>query len=118
LLDAIGLAAYSVVGAAKAVSMDVPPQSMIVMGVLTASFGGVVRDVLAHEPSSLLGRELYITAALLGASTYTALIWIGINPVPAGTVAMAAAFGLRGGAILLGWSIPGFRGRIPPDGAM
>jgi len=83
-LDAIGLAAYAVVGAAKAASMGAPPLSMIVMGVLTASFGGVIRDVLAHEPSILLRWELYITAALLGASTYTTLAWVDISPVTAG----------------------------------
>jgi uncharacterized membrane protein YeiH len=84
------------------------------MGVLTASFGGVIRDVLAHEPSILLRRELYVTAALLGASTYTALVWGGIRPVTACAVAIATAFGLRGGAIIWGWSLPGFPGRIPP----
>ena len=84
------------------------------MGVLTASFGGVIRDVLAHEPSILLRWELYITAALLGATTYTALAWVGIRPTPAGAVAIATAFGLRGGAIIWGWSLPGLRRRISP----
>ena len=50
-LDAVGMAAYAVVGALKATSLGVPPFSAVVMGVLTATFGGVIRDVLAHEPS-------------------------------------------------------------------
>src|SRR5437879_7264395 len=63
-LDALGMAAYAVVGALKAQSLGGPPFSCVVMGVLTATFGGVIRDVLAHEPSILLRHELYVTPAL------------------------------------------------------
>src|SRR5678815_3147404 len=76
-LDAIGMASYAVVGALKAGSLGAPPLSCIVMGVLTATFGGVIRDVLAHEPSVLLRRELYVTPALMGATTFVGLQWIG-----------------------------------------
>src|SRR5438270_7779882 len=47
-LDAIGMAAYAVVGALKATSLGVTQFTAVVMGVLTATFGGVIRDVLAH----------------------------------------------------------------------
>jgi uncharacterized membrane protein YeiH len=67
-LDALGMAAYAVVGAAKAGSLGAPPFSAVVMGVLTATFGGIIRDVLAGEPSVLLRREVYVSAALLGAA--------------------------------------------------
>src|SRR6185437_11145024 len=63
-LDALGMAAYAVVGALKALSLGAPPLSAVVMGVLTSTFGGIIRDVLAEEPSVLLRRELYVTAAL------------------------------------------------------
>lgn len=109
-LDALGLAAYAVVGALKAYSLGVPPLSSVVMGVLTATFGGVLRDVLAGEPTVLVRRELYVTPALVGASVFVALTALGLTF--AATVAgFAAAFLLRGGAILFGWSLPGFPGR-------
>ncbi len=57
-LDAVGLAAYAVVGAAKAAALGVPPLVCVVMGVLTACFGGIVRDVLAGQPSVLLPGDL------------------------------------------------------------
>ncbi|MBV9995163.1 MAG: trimeric intracellular cation channel family protein [Caulobacteraceae bacterium] len=107
-LDALGMAAYSVVGAAKAEALGIPALAALVMGVLTATFGGVVRDVLAGEPSVLLRREVYVSAAVLGAGAYVVLRAAGLGASPAGLIAMAAAFSLRGGAIIWRWTLPGF----------
>jgi uncharacterized membrane protein YeiH len=109
-LDAVGLAAYAVVGAAKATSFGVAPLPAVVMGVLSAAAGGIVRDVVAHEPSVLLRREIYLTAALTGAGVFVLLGLLGLLVMPAGLAGFAAALGLRGGAILFGWTLPGFRG--------
>lgn len=107
--DAIGLGAYSVLGAAKALERGVPPLPSVIMGVLTASFGGIVRDLLAGEPSILLRREIYVSAAALGAGTYVLLSLIGIPAWPAGLAGAAAGFGLRAVAIATGLSLPGYR---------
>ena len=114
-LDAVGMAAYAVVGALKAQSLGVPPFSAVVMGVLTATFGGVIRDVLAHEPSVLLQRELYVTPALAGAATFVVLGLAGAPTTAAGIAGFAAAFGIRAGAILWKWSLPGFGGPAEDD---
>ena len=50
--DALGLSIYSVVGALKAQSYDVPPMAAVAMGVLTATFGGIIRDVVIGGPMS------------------------------------------------------------------
>ena len=113
-LDALGMAAYAVVGALKAMSLGVHPLSAVVMGVLTSCFGGIVRDVLGEEPSVLLRREIYVTAALAGACVFVGLGVIGVAVVPAGVAGFAAAFVIRGGAILFGWTLPAFPGRAPP----
>jgi uncharacterized membrane protein YeiH len=63
-LDGVGLAVYAVVGAATAMAMGAPPAVCVVMGVLTATFGGIILDVLASEPSILLRRAIYISAAM------------------------------------------------------
>lgn len=115
-LDALGVAAYAVVGAAKALTLGAPPVSAAVMGVLTAAFGGVIRDVLAGEPSVLLRRELYVTPALAGAAAFVLLQLAGVMTILAGLAGFALAFGVRGGAILFGWALPPFRGRTPGDG--
>jgi uncharacterized membrane protein YeiH len=116
-MDALGMAAYAVFGAAKALSLGVHPVSAVVMGVLTATFGGIVRDVLAEEPSVLLRREIYITAAIVGAVVFVALVGLNLTFWWAALVAFTAAFGLRALAMLKHWSLPGFPGRAPPDEA-
>lgn len=107
-LDALGMAAYAVVGAAKALSLGVHPVPAVVMGVLTAAFGGVIRDILAHEPSVLLRREIYITAALLAAGVFVGLSGLGVDPRIAGGAGFLAGLALRGGALRKGWALPGF----------
>lgn len=114
-LDAIGMAAYGVVGAAKALSLGVHPISAVVMGVLTACFGGVIRDVLANEPSVLLRREIYVTAALLGAGVFVGLAALGVDRLLAGGAGMVVAFAVRGGALRFGWSLPGFPGQADAE---
>lgn len=107
-LDALGLAAYAVVGAAKALSLGVHPFSAMVMGVLTTAFGGVIRDVLAGEPNLLLRREIYITAALLGASVFVILQMFEVHFWPSALAGFVSAFTLRACAIHFGWSLPGY----------
>lgn len=107
--DALGLGAYSVLGAAKALSLGVPALPSVIMGVLTASFGGIVRDLLAGEPSILLRREIYVSAAALGAGIYVGLTLLGLSLWPAALIGAAAGFGLRGLAIATGLALPGYR---------
>ena len=107
-LDAIGLAVYAVIGAAKALSLGVDPLVSIAMGVLTATFGGVIRDVLAEQPSVLLKREITISAALMAAAAFVGLNAAGAPPLWAGAIGAVAGFGLRAGAIHYGWALPAF----------
>lgn len=110
-LDALGLGAYAVVGAAKAGALGAPPLSAMVMGVLTACFGGVIRDVLAHEPSVLLRREIYVTCAGLGAMTFVVLQWAGAPGWMAGAAGFLVGFGVRAGALIWNWALPAWPGR-------
>jgi uncharacterized membrane protein YeiH len=110
-LDALGMAAYAVVGAAKGAAFGAPPLAAVVMGVLTATFGGVVRDVLASEPSVLLRREVYISAAVLGAAVFVGLEAAGVGERAAGLAGFAVGLTVRGCAIVWRWSLPGFPGR-------
>lgn len=109
-LDAFGLAAYGVMGAAKAQAVGVAPLICIVMGALTACFGGVVRDLLAGQPSILLRREITVSAAIVAASVYVVAQLAGLSPWPAALIAVPVGFGLRAGALAWGWSLPAFRG--------
>ncbi|HEU4959099.1 MAG TPA: trimeric intracellular cation channel family protein [Sphingomonas sp.] len=110
-LDAAGLAAYAVFGAGKALDFGVPPVPAMVMGVISACVGGIIRDVLAGEPSILMRPELYVTAAALAASLDVGLTLAGLPRFVAAGVAVAAGFGLRAAAIHWRLALPAYRGR-------
>ena len=109
--DAIGLAAYAVYGAAKAIGYGVPPLPAALMGVVTACVGGIIRDVLAGEPSILMRPELYVTAAALSSASYVALGLMGLAGAPAAVIAAAAGFGLRAVAIRYHLALPAYQVR-------
>ena len=104
--DAAGLAAYATYGSAKALAYGVAPVPAFAMGVLTACFGGIVRDVLAGEPSILMRPELYVTAAALAAGLFVGLILLGAPLWVAAAISVFAGFGLRALAIGRGWKLP------------
>lgn len=110
-LDAVGLAAYAVFGAGKALGFGVPPVPAAVMGVISACVGGIIRDVLAGEPSILMRPELYVTAAALASTIYVVLRLIGLPAYEAAIPAAIAGFGLRAAAIRWNLALPAYRGR-------
>ena len=117
-LDAVGLAAYCVFGAWKGLVVTGSAGVAIVMGVLTATFGGILRDQLSGEPSVLLRPEIYVTAAMAGALVFTVAMIAGLPLLAAATPAFLVALVVRGGALRFGWSFPPYRsrpGRRPED---
>ncbi|MBI1621844.1 trimeric intracellular cation channel family protein [Aquamicrobium zhengzhouense] len=117
-LDALGLAAYCVFGAWKALVVTGSAPIAIVMGMITATFGGILRDQIAGEPSVLMRPEIYVTAAMAGAVVFTALHIMGMPLLGSVMPAFLTAFVIRGGALKFGWSFPPYRsrpGRRPED---
>jgi uncharacterized membrane protein YeiH len=110
-LDATGLAAYCVFGAWKGLVVTGSALVAVIMGVLTATFGGILRDQIAGEPTVLMRPEIYITAAMAGAVTFTVLDIAGLHLLLAAVPGFLVAFCIRGGAIRYGWSLPAYRGR-------
>lgn len=108
--DGAGLAAYAVFGSWKALAYGVPPLGAAAMGIITACMGGIVRDVLASEPSILLRPELYVTAAALAAGLFVVLTLLHVPLLLAAAIAALAGFALRAVAIVRGLALPGYRG--------
>ena len=108
-LDAAGLAAYAAFGAAKALGYGVPPVPAMVMGVVTACAGGIIRDMMAGEPSILMRPELYVTAAALAAALQVGLTLAGLPVFVAGLAAASAGFALRAAAIRWKLGLPIYR---------
>ena len=107
--DAVGIAIYAVFGAWKSLTLGVPLLPAMMMGVITACVGGIIRDVLAGEPSILLKPEIYVTAAALASGLFVLLLWLGAPVLPAAIISAAAGFALRAMAILKGWAIPAYK---------
>ncbi|MCC6478079.1 MAG: TRIC cation channel family protein [Sphingomonadaceae bacterium] len=108
--DAVGLAVYSVFGAWKSMSLGIDLLPAMMMGVITACVGGVIRDMLAGEPSILLRPEIYVTAAALASGSFVILLWLGVPLLLAALASAAAGFALRAAAIAKGLAIPAYKG--------
>lgn len=107
--DAVGLALVTVAGTAKGLDNGTGALVAIVMGVVTGSVGGIVRDLVGQEPSVILRREIYVTAAALGACTYVLADTLGRPWLSPALAAFAVTFATRGLAIVFDWSLPGYR---------
>ncbi len=114
--DAVGLAAYSVFGTAKAMAWGVPPVPALMMGVITGCVGGTIRDVLAGVPSIIMRPEIYVTAGALASGLFLALLWLGAGTTVAAVTGATAGFILRGAAIRWSLGLPTY-GRAGGDGA-
>lgn len=110
-LDAVGLATFAVVGAERALLADAGPVIAVAMGVVTGTFGGIMRDVLGGEVPLILRKEIYVTAALAGATMLVALLGIGVPRPLALTAGFVATLMVRGLALWFGWSLPPYRAR-------
>jgi uncharacterized membrane protein YeiH len=110
-LDALGLALVTIAGTAKGLDAGAGPVVAVVMGVITAAVGGVIRDVIGQEPSIILKREIYVTASVVGAIAYVGLIGTGVGKGSAAGLGFAAAFAVRALAIRHGWTLPAYRAR-------
>ena len=98
--DAMGLAVFSVLGAQEALAANAPTVIAIFMGAVTATFGGVVRDVLLNEPPLILKQDIYATAALIGAGVYVGLLALGLGESAAAIIAALTTFAIRAAAII------------------
>jgi uncharacterized membrane protein YeiH len=110
-LDALGLSLFCVTGAATALAVGTHPLVAVIMGVITGTFGGIIRDVLGDETSLLLRKEIYVTAALSGAVVFVILASLGADTLVSSLFGFATCFTFRGLALSFGWSLPGYKSR-------
>ena len=73
LFDSIGLGLFAIAGMQKALDFDIVPIYAIICGMITATFGGMLRDILCNDIPIIFRKEIYALAALIGASVYWGL---------------------------------------------
>lgn len=123
-LDAVGLALVCVIGASIGLEAGHGPFIAVVMGVITAVFGGIIRDVLGGESPVILRREIYVIPALIGALLFVVSHQSGVAYPIAALGGFLACFTVRALALMLGWSLPAYKPRparaaktVAPDGS-
>ncbi|WP_293809250.1 trimeric intracellular cation channel family protein [uncultured Bosea sp.] len=112
--DAAGLSLFAVVGTLKGLDAAAPVLSAVALGAMTATFGGILRDILAGDrPIVLWSRDFYVTAATAGAAMTALLVGLGLSAPVVMLGGLAAGFGLRAGSLLFGWSFPSLPRKTP-----
>lgn len=109
LFDAIGLAAFSVIGFKIALTQDMSAIIAIMMGVWTAIIGGLLRDIICNEIPLLLQREIYISASIVGSITYLLLDRLGVNAGLNEFIMLGVIFAVRMLALRFDWHLPSIR---------
>lgn len=115
--DALGLAFVTVAGTAKALDYDAGALVAIIMGVITASVGGIIRDLIGHEPSIVLKREIYVTAAAMGASIYVLVEGWNLDWLHPALAGFLVTFVIRALAMSFNWSLPGYQRPVKHAGS-
>lgn len=106
LFDAIGLALYVVIGIEKTLAAGFPMWAAITMGIITGSFGGVLRDILINDVPLFFRKDIYATACLAGGIIYWLLSCLPIPSLVPQIACAATVIGLRVLATHYKWSLP------------
>ncbi|MGI3209543.1 trimeric intracellular cation channel family protein [Roseovarius tibetensis] len=115
-LDAVALAIATSAGVAMAADVDRSPAVLVIMGVLTGTLGGLLRDVVTREvPLVLRAGELYVAASFAGAVAGVVAMQVTADPVLPAVAGAGTTFALRAGSLAFGWRLPVYRAR-PPRG--
>ena len=118
LFDALGLSLFAVSGARKTLEYGHNYQVAILLGMITAVGGGVLRDVLLNRVPVIFEKEIYASAALLGAAIVVLGSYIGWNNDWVFPIGIVACFALRMLALHFHWELPAFNNandRNTPD---
>ncbi|MEZ5301641.1 MAG: trimeric intracellular cation channel family protein [Verrucomicrobiales bacterium] len=107
IIDAFGLALFAVVGADKALGFGAHPAVAAIMGLVTGTVGGAIRDVLSGQIPAIFRREIYATAALAGAGTFVALHPHLDRPLPT-LIGIGTGLAIRLLALFFSLNLPRF----------
>ena len=104
--DALGLAAFTVIGLEAALSRNMGATIAILMGAFTAVIGGVMRDIVCREIPLVLRKEIYITASVIGSGYYLLAMNAGMGAWTRSISTIVLIAGVRMLAVSRGWNFP------------
>ena len=106
VFDTIGLALFVVIGIQKTLAVGYPMWVAIVMGMITGSFGGVVRDILINDEPLFFRKDIYATACLAGGGVYWLSMMCGGSEIFQQTACATTVIALRFLAVKYSWQLP------------
>ena len=106
IFDSIGLALFVVIGIQKTIMAGYPMWVAIVMGIITGSFGGVVRDILINVEPLFFRKDIYATACMAGGIVYWIIMCLGGSPILQQSACAVVIIALRVCAIRYRWQLP------------
>lgn len=110
LFDSIGLALFTMVGVEKTLMCGFPLWVAIVMGTITGSAGGVIRDVFINEVPLIFRKEIYAMACVIGGLIYGMCKWMGLELIWVEIISGSSVFIVRILAVKFHWSLPVLKG--------
>ena len=112
LFDSIGISVFTIIGVQKTMALEMPILIVIIFGVITATFGGVIRDILCNEIPLIFRKEIYATACIIGAVIYVILARFDCPELLNVVIASLTIVTIRTVAVLRHWSLPVINERI------
>ena len=106
LFDTIGIGIFTLIGIQKSLSLGLSPIIAMMMGVVTAVFGGVIRDILCNEIPLIFRKEIYATACLAGGAGYILACKLGLNEQIAMVISMCLIIAIRHISVIKKISLP------------
>jgi uncharacterized membrane protein YeiH len=107
LFDTLGIGVFTILGLQKTLALDLNPIIAIMMGTVSAVFGGVIRDILCNEVPLIFRKEIYATACITGALAYIMLMYANYFSMEVNFILSAVLIiVLRISAIIFKWSLP------------
>lgn len=106
--DAIGLGVFTIIGTRVGLEQGASFPVCVLTGIMTATFGGIIRDLLSGEPTLVLRKEVYVTACFCGAIVFWGLHRFQMPEAGAILASFATTFGIRALALWKGLVLPGY----------
>ncbi|MGB5243986.1 MAG: trimeric intracellular cation channel family protein [Lutimonas sp.] len=108
LFDTIGLGIFTITGTEIGMQHNFNPIISISLGMMSATFGGVIRDTLCNEIPLIFHKEIYATACIVGAITYLIIQPLNLPIEVNFIITIGIVITIRMLAVVFKWSLPGF----------
>ena len=108
LFDTVGVGIYTILGVQKSLEYHVNPFAAVILGLISAVFGGVIRDTLLNEIPLIFAKEIYATACIAGAVLFTSLLYFNVDATTAAPICMSLIIVIRIIAVKYKLALPKF----------